>query len=283
MLARTLVTGPFARTMRRMPSAAPPTASELVTLHVQAGIARLTLNRPEALNALSLDTAERFAAQCDAIERDASVRVVVLRGAGKAFGVGGDVSALVGADADFIARLIEAMHQGVRVLARIDAPVIAGLHGAVAGGSLSLAAACDLAIAAEGTRFNLAYTHLGANCDVGGSWSLPRLIGLRRAMQVALLSDTFDAAEALRIGLVNQVVPADQLDAAVDALAQRLAQGPTLAYGRMKRLMRQSFDNDLATQLDAEREHFKASSHTEDFAEGTAAFMAKRKPQFRGR
>jgi len=258
-------------------------ANGLVTLQVDAAIARLTLNRPEALNALSLQTAECFAAQCRAIEQDARVRVVVLRGAGKAFGVGGDVSALVGADAGFIASLIEAMHEGVRVLARIDAPVIGALHGVVAGGSLSLAAACDLAIAAEGTRFNLAYTNLGANCDVGGSWSLPRLIGMRRAMQVALLSETFDAAEALRIGLVNQVVPADQLDVAVEALAQRLAAGPTLAYGRMKRLIRQSFDNDLAAQLDAEREAFKASSGTEDFAEGTAAFMAKRKPQFKGR
>jgi len=278
-----MVAPPIDRTIERMSSPTPLTSSDLVTLQVDGGIARLTLNRPEALNALSLETAERFAAQCDAIERDARVRVVVLRGAGKAFGVGGDVSALTGADADFIAKLIDAMHRGVRVLARIDAPVIAGLHGAVAGGSLSLAAACDLAIAAEGTRFNLAYTNLGANCDVGGSWSLPRLIGMRRAMQVALLSDTFDAAEALRIGLINQVVPADQLDAAVDALAQRLAQGPTLAYGRMKRRIRKSFDNDLATQLDAERDNFKASSHTEDFAEGTAAFMAKRKPRFKGR
>jgi 2-(1,2-epoxy-1,2-dihydrophenyl)acetyl-CoA isomerase len=171
----------------------------------------------------------------------------------------------------------------VRLLAGIDAPVIASLHGVVAGGSLSLAACCDLAVAAEGTRFNLAYANIGASCDVSASWSLPRLVGLRNAMQIALLSETFDAAEALRLGLVNRVVLAAELEATVSALAQRMAGGPTRAYGHLKRLMRQSLDRDLGAQLDAERDAFLDCTTTADFSEGIAAFVAKRKPQFGGR
>jgi len=178
--------------------------------------------------------------------------------------------------------LIGSLHEAVVLLANINAPVIASLHGAVAGGSLSLSLACDLAIAADTARFNLAYANIGASCDVSGSWNLPRLVGLRNAMQIALLSETFDAAEALRLGLVNRVVPADRLHEETMALARRLAAGPTQAYGRMKRLMRQSFETDLATQLDAERENFKASTQTDDFKAGISAFLAKRPALFKG-
>jgi 2-(1,2-epoxy-1,2-dihydrophenyl)acetyl-CoA isomerase len=183
----------------------------------------------------------------------------------------------------YVGRLIEAMHQGLMHLVGMDAPVIASLHGSVAGGSLSLALGCDLAIAAEDTRFNLAYAKVAANCDVGGSWSLPRLVGLRRAMQIALLSETFDAHEALGLGLVNRVVPLAQLRTATREWADRLAQGPTRAYGRMKRLLRSSFDHDLPTQLRLEQEGFQASAATEDFAEAVAAFFARRPAHFNGR
>ena len=209
--------------------------------------------------------------------------MLVLCGEGKAFGVGGDLTAFKPGSGITPADLIEPLHEGVKILAALNAPVIASLHGVVAGGSLSLSMACDLAIAAEGTRFNLAYSNVAANCDVSGSWSLPRLVGLRNAMHIALLSDTFDATEALRLGLINRVVPADALQDETGALANRLALGPTLAYGRLKRLLRQSFETDLATQLDAERDHFTASSKTADFKEAVAAFFAKRRPVFFGR
>jgi len=186
-------------------------------------------------------------------------------------------------DAATADRLIENLHGGLLRLAAIDAPVIAALHGAVAGGSLSLALGCDLAIAAEGTRFNLAYGRIGASCDGSSSWHLPRIVGLRKAMEIALLSEAFDAAEAQRLGLVNRVVPAEALQAEALALAQRLAAGPTLAYGRMKRLLRASFDRDLAAQLDAEREAFIAGTRTHDFAEGLAAFFERRPAVFEGR
>lgn len=233
-----------------------------VLLSREGGIAFLTLNRPEAMNALDVPTAQVFLAACRTLSGDATVRAVVVRGSGRAFGVGGDLAALL--------------------LAALDAPVIASLHGVAAGGSLSLSMACDLAIAAQGTRFNLAYANVAASCDVSGSWNLPRLVGLRNAMQIALLSETFDAAEALRLGLVNWVVPGADLERETLALAQRLAAGPTLAYGRLKRLMRQSFETALPAQLDAERENFKASTDTGDFKEALQAFFAKRPPVFKG-
>ncbi|MFM9881143.1 MAG: enoyl-CoA hydratase/isomerase family protein [Burkholderiaceae bacterium] len=256
-----------------------------VLLTQEAGIATLTFNRPAAMNALDVATAVAFAQACQTLTDTPDLRVVVLRGAGRAFGVGGDLSAFhePAQDAQTVANaLIAHMHEGVKLLAALNAPVLASLHGVVAGGSLSLSLACDLAIAAEGTRFNLAYANVAANCDVSGSWNLPRMVGLRNAMQIALLSDTFDAQEALRLGLVNRVVPADKLEEETAALTQRLAKGPTLAYGRMKKLLRQSFDNDLPTQLDAEREAFVASTQTSDFNEALTAFFAKRPAVFTG-
>ena len=254
-----------------------------VLLQREGSIAWLVLNRPAALNALDIPTARAFLAACEELAADPGVRAVVLRGEGKCFGVGGDLAALREDPAATAMALIEPLHRAVLLLTSMDAPVIASLQGSVAGGSMSLSMACDLVIAADNARFNLAYVNVAANCDVSGSWHLPRLVGLRNAMAIALLGDSFDATEALRLGLVNRVVPAVALQEETDALARRLASGPTLAIGRMKRLLRQSLDNDLATQLDLERENFRASAGTDDFSEALAAFFAKRAAHFRGR
>ncbi len=247
------------------------------------GVVVLELNRPQALNAIDVPLARAFHDAVAALAGDAAVRAVVIRGAGRAFGVGGDLAAMRGDAAGVALKLIEPMHAAVRMLHALDAPVIASLHGAVAGGSLSLALACDLAIAADTARFNLAYVGIGASCDLSGSWQLPRLVGLRRALEIALLPEAMGADEAQRIGLVNRVVPAAELEAATLALARRLAAGPTLAQGKLKRLLRASLQNDLPTQLDAERDAFEASTHTADFQEGLAAFFAKRPASFQGR
>lgn len=259
------------------------TSHSPVILRRDGGIAHLVLNRPQQMNAIDIPMAEAFQACCEQIAQDGSVRVVVLRGEGRAFGVGGDLSALKNDPQTTAKRLIGPLHAAVRQLAEIDAPVIASLHGAVAGGSFSLAMACDLVIASDDARFNLAYVNIGASCDLSGSWSLPRLVGMRNALGIALLGDSFDAAEALRLGLVNRVVAASALQAETDALARRLAAGPTLALGKLKRLVRQSFDNDLSTQLDLEEKNFIASAATSDFAAALDAFFAKRKPQFEGK
>ena len=256
---------------------------DLIRLDREEGLAHIRFNRPQALNTLDVPCAARFAAICRELEADPTVRAVVMTGEGRGFGAGGDISAFTDNAAENVHRIIESMHDGVRRLCGMDAPVVAGLHGVVAGGSLSLALACDLAIAAEGTKFNLAYVNIAANCDVSGSYSLPRIVGLRKAMEIALLGESFDAAEAHRLGLVNRLVPADRLLDETLALGRRLAQGPTLALGKLKRLMRCSFDHTLSQQLELESQAFQDSVRTEDFQQAVQAFRDKRKPVFRGR
>ncbi|QHE86806.1 enoyl-CoA hydratase/isomerase family protein [Hydrogenophaga sp. BPS33] len=152
-----------------------------------------------------------------------------------------------------------------------------------AGAGLSLMLQADFVIAAEGTRFNLAYVNIGTSCDVGASWALPRRVGLRRALEIALLGDTVDAVSAEQMGLVNRVVPADALPAEAMALAQRLAAGTTVALGQLRRLMRSSLDHDLATQLDREAQGFQVCAASADFGIGVDAFFARAKPAFTGR
>jgi 2-(1,2-epoxy-1,2-dihydrophenyl)acetyl-CoA isomerase len=247
------------------------------------GVAHIRFNRPEVLNAIDVPTADAFCRACHAAAQDPAVRAVVVSGEGRAFIAGGDLAAVQAAPVETAQALIRPMHEGIAVLAAMDAPVLASLHGAVAGGGLGVALACDLAIAAEGTRFNLAYIGIGANSDCATSWALPRLVGMRKAMEIALLGDSFDAGDALRLGLVNWVVPAAALEEETLGIARRLANGPPLALGRMKRLIRESFGRDLHGQLEAEATGFAACAATADFAEGIAAFFGKRAAKFEGR
>jgi 2-(1,2-epoxy-1,2-dihydrophenyl)acetyl-CoA isomerase len=175
------------------------------------------------------------------------------------------------------------MHEAVALLAALDAPVIAKLRGIVAGGSMSLALGCDLAVASETTRFTFAYTNAGTTADLGGSWHLPRIVGLRNALQIALLNEPIDAKQAFALGLVNKVVTDARLDAEVAGLAHRLAKGPTRALGRMKRLLRQSASSRLHDQLASELDAFVESARTADFREAIDAILGKRTPHFNGR
>jgi 2-(1,2-epoxy-1,2-dihydrophenyl)acetyl-CoA isomerase len=179
--------------------------------------------------------------------------------------------------------LIQSVHATLERLAAAPQIVVASLQGAVAGAGVSLALNADLALAADDASLNLAYARIGTSPDCGASWALPRLVGVRRALAIALLSETIGAAEALQLGLVNRVVPAASLEAESAALAARLAAGPAIAQGHIKRLMRDSFDHGFAAQLAREAAAFLACSATDDFAAGVAAFFAKRKPEFRGR
>lgn len=249
----------------------------------EGAIAHIRFNRPSVLNAIDVPTANAFLAACQAASKDRDIRVVVISGEGRAFIAGGDLAAMKRSPVETAQALIDPMHGGIALLAAMHAPVLASLHGAVAGGGLGVALACDLAIAAEGTRFNLAYANIGASSDCSTSWALPRLVGMRRAMEIALLGDTFDAAEALRIGLINRVVPAASLQEETEKLALRLANGAPLALGRLKRLIRDSLERDLQAQLDAEAEGFAACAATEDFAEGVSAFFDKRPARYHGR
>lgn len=249
----------------------------------EGAVARLRFRRPEVLNALDLAMARALRDACREIAADPSVRVVVMSGEGRAFVAGGDVALMREDPVRNAGELIALAHEAIELLAGLRAPVVASLHGVVAGGGLGLALAADLAIAAEGTRFNLAYANIGTSCDCSSSWALPRLVGVRKALEIALLSDTFDAAEALRLGLVNRVVPADALVAETETLVRRLASGAPLALGKLKQLMRESFGRSLPEQLAAERGAFLECAATEDFCEGTAAFLEKRKATYQGR
>ncbi|WP_235510661.1 enoyl-CoA hydratase/isomerase family protein [Acidovorax sp. Root70] len=260
-----------------------PTPQPPLLLERNGAIATLRFNRPEALNAIDVPMANAFLATVQSIAADPGVRAVVLCGNGRGFMAGGDLATLRADPVQGAIDILTSLNQALLLLAQMNAPVIAQVHGAAAGAGLSLVLMADYVIAAEGTRFNLAYINLGTSCDVGASWALPRIVGVRQALEIALLGEAFTADDALRLGLINRVVPAAELDSATAALAQRLANGPTLAYGAMKRLMRASMDHTLPEQLAAEKDAFVHCAGTEDFRAGVEAFHQRQSPQFVGR
>jgi len=256
-----------------------------ILLDLTAGVAHLRFNRPKVLNALDEHMILAFRRAVETLAEDPAVRVVVLSGEGRGFLAGGDVGRFHAAGADapkVVEALIGPFHEALRMLTSLRQPVLASLHGPVAGAGLSIALAADLAIAADDARFTLAYSRIGTSPDGGASWSLPRTVGLRKALELALLSDAMDAQEALRLGIVNKVVAAGDLRAETEALARRLADGATFAFGQIKALMRASFETSLSDQLHAEQRAFQACAASRDFAEGTSAFVAKRAPVFEG-
>lgn len=246
-------------------------------------VAHIRFNKPRALNAIDEPTARAFLDACQAMAADGANRAVLLSAEGRAIMAGGDLAAMQQDPVPVADALIAGMHGGIRLLAGLDAPVIASVQGAVAGGGLGLVLSCDLVVAAQDARFSVDYPLIGASADCATSWCLPRLVGLHKAMELALLGDTVDAAEALRLGLVNRVMPGPSLAEEAGQLAQRLASGPTRAYGRLKALLRTSLDHDLDTHLDAEAAGFRACAGTADFREGLSAFLEKRSARFSGR
>lgn len=257
-------------------------SSEPLIVTRDGPIARLHFNRPAVFNAIDVAMAQAFLAALEAIEADPDIRVVVLSGEGRAFMAGGDLAALRANPVKAADALITPMHEALFLLTTLPRPVLAVLHGAVAGAGLSLALACDLAIAAEDTRFSLAYVNVGTSCDLGASWFLPRIVGARKAAELALLGDTIDAAEALRLGLVNRLVPAAELAQESTRLARRLASGPPRAQAELKGLLRASWKRDLREQLRAEHLAFRCCAATQDFAEAIDAFFAKRPARYQG-
>lgn len=262
--------------------------SEVILSEVKGGVATVTMNRPTALNALNDELTQALRTVTADLEYDESVRVVVLRG-GDHFMAGGDLKEFhrgVGDGAVELRirfeRMIHEIHEAITAIRRMPKPVVASVNGAAAGFGLSLMMACDLVMAADSAYFTLAYCHIGATPDGGSTYALPRALGMKRAMEIALLGERFDAARALDLGLVNWVVPADRLDAETAKFAARLAAGPTRVYGRTKALLLASPQNNLETQLQREAEMFAMTATEPDFAEGLTAFVEKRKPNFKG-
>lgn len=261
--------------------------NQTVESHLDAGVLILTLNRPQQLNALNLDMIHGLREATARAERDDEVRVVVIRGAGEHFMAGGDLKWFreqlevpVLERQPMFENAIAAVHASILQIRRMGKPVIASVRGAAAGFGLSLALACDLVLAAEDAYFTLAYCHIGLSPDGGATWSLPRLAGAKRAAEIALLGDRFDARQAADWGLINRVVAVADLEAETQKLACRLAAGPREAVARTKRLLQLSSTHTLAEQLAAEQESFAACGCTGDFAEGLAGFFEKRPPRF---
>jgi len=250
------------------------------------GVATITLNRPEAYNALNLALGRDLFAAALEVDEDPGVRCVVITGAGKAFCGGGDVKDFAEAlprIGVLVKELTTYVHGAVSRLARSPKPVIVAVNGVAAGGGLSLALSGDLVLAAESARFTMAYSKIGATPDGSSSYFLPRLIGIRRALELYLTNRVLSSKEALEWGLVTRVVPDAELGSATRALAKELAQGPTKAFGAAKLLFHQSTHESLETQMELESQAIAASGHTEDFREGVTAFAAKKTPTFRGR
>jgi 2-(1,2-epoxy-1,2-dihydrophenyl)acetyl-CoA isomerase len=261
-----------------------------LTLDFSDGVATLTMNRPEARNAFSMEMRASLTEHLHTLELDPEVRCVVLRGAGDHFMAGGDVKGmaeLVAQDPREIEKQfrlrIHDLHPIMFAMRRMPKPVLASVRGAAAGAGVSMALACDLVIAADDAFFTLAYVNIGTTPDGSSTYFLPRTLGLKRALEMTFLGERIPAAKAAEWGLVNFVVPAAELEAETAKIARRLASGPTYVYGRAKALLYDSIRRDFESQLQAEAEAFAACAAREDFREGVTAFVEKRKPVFTGR
>jgi 2-(1,2-epoxy-1,2-dihydrophenyl)acetyl-CoA isomerase len=250
------------------------------------GVATITLNRPDAFNAFNLPMGREIFEAALEVDEDAGARAVVVRGAGKAFCAGGDVREFIDnldRIGGHIKELTTYLHGAVSRLCRSDKPVIVAVNGIAAGGGFALALSGDIVIAAESAKLTMAYSKIAATPDGSSSYFLPRLVGLRRAMDLYFTNRVLSAKEALEWGLVTRVVPDADLSAAVERLARELASGPTLAFGTAKKLFHQSTWESLETQMELEAQAIARSGRTADFREGVTAFANKKAPTFSGR
>ena len=256
---------------------------EVIQYTLAEGIATLTFNRPQVMNALDMAMLQAFPRICARARDDAGAKVIVLRGAGPAFIAGGDVAmfkANLHNMQSMVPELASVLRQGILTLRDTPKPVIASVHGAVAGAGLSIMLAADLIVAAEGTQFTSAFAKIGVSCDGGASWFLPRVAGYHKAMEMLLLADACTAQELQAQGIINRLVPKDELQATTLKLAQRLAAAPANVSAEIKRLVNNQQNQTLSETLSAEAQAFARCAMHVNFAEGVSAFVEKRKAKF---
>ncbi len=262
-------------------------AEEYTTLEfdVRDGVAHVTLNRPEAGNAINLELGQELLRAVLRCDEDPEVQAVLLSGAGDMFCVGGDLKSFSEQGEHLPHHLKEVttyLHSAVSRMARMDPPVVVAVHGAAAGAGMSLSCACDLVVAAESVRFTMAYSNAGLTPDGSSTYYLPRLVGLKRAMELTLTNRRLSAQEALEWGIVTRVVPDEDLSEEATTLASQLAAGAPKALGAAKRLLRSSWTETLETQMENETQSIAEMARTSDAREGIAAFLEKRQAEFTG-
>lgn len=257
-----------------------------LTVEVTDGIATIRLDRPARNNAIDAAMARDLAVAATRLAGTSGLRAVLLGGNGPMFTAGGDIEVFTGTAPaqlpDLLRGMVDDFHLAIEKLTSLDAPMVAAVQGAAAGGGLGLMCAADIVVAAEDAVFTVGYGAIGMTADGGNSWFLPRLVGLRRAQELFLTNRRLTAPEALDWGLLTSVVPAGQVDAEATRIARTLAAGPTRSFGGMRRLLRQSFDTGLHDQLDAEQRSITEAASTADTLEGINAFADHRRPRFTG-
>ena len=267
-------------------------AFETLRLVRDGHVARLTLDRPKRKNAFSPQMADELRVALGELEADTSVRVVVLRGAEGNFCSGGDLGAGSSNDGEKDERgptattvdvMLRVYGPSVLALHHFPKPIIAAVEGVAAGAGLNLALACDVVYAAEGARFCEIFVHRSLTVDCGGTWLLPRLVGLNKAKELAMFGEWFDAQDAQRIGVVSDVFSADEFDAHIEERAAKLAKLPPLALSQIKLGLNRAFSLTMAEALELEGTAQGMLAGTDDFREGMVAFFKKREPEFRGR
>jgi len=262
-------------------------AYEQITVERDGGVATVTLNRPDKLNALTAVMSDELIDAFTRAREDSDIRAVVVTGAGRGFCAGQDLSEFEaayrsGQRPDIREHLARSYHRLIPLVVETRKPVIAAVNGVAAGAGVSLAAACDLRIASEDARFTQAFVKIGLVPDSGGTWLLPRVIGHARALELSMTGDVIDAAAALELGLVNRVIPTSGFDEEVAAYAARLSAMPTAAIGETKELLREALGLRLEDALEREAEAQGRMGQTDDHLEGVMAFAEKREPRFRG-
>lgn len=252
---------------------------ETLLFSIKDSIATITFNRPEAMNSFNYQMAYELKIVTEQVRHNDEIRVVLLKGAGSLFMAGGDIRFFferLETMPDGVIEIVQALNTSITHLMEMPKPVVASVHGSVAGVGMSFIMAADLVISAENTKFTMAYSGIGASMDGGASFNLPRLVGVKKAMEWSLLSNMFDAKTAKEHGLINWVVPPNELMMETESILHRLVKGPAQSYACIKRLINETWQHSFKTQLEHEAQAFAVCSITEDFKNRVTRFLQKK-------